>query len=86
MLTKRDMTVEKRVHIKSITNEEYLDTYPDTFPDLIDRDNKECLISKGTVTTLICKEIAPDFELTEAHNICKTLNTETSHIWKTEDI
>ena len=76
------MTVEKRVHIKSMISGEYLDT----FPDLIDRNNTECLISMGKVTTLICKEIAPDFELTEARNICKILNTETSHIWKTEDM
>jgi len=60
-----------KYNILSIINWEYLDTFD---------------LTAGKVTTIICKEIAPDWEKEEARNICKELNASTNHVWKIDEV
>ena len=69
-----------RYNILDITSGEYLDTH--NLNDI----GTECALSTGKVTTIICKEIAPDWDKIEARKICMSLNSNTSHIWKIEEV
>ena len=64
-----------KYNILSITNGEYLDTFN------LDGDGLS-----NKVTTIICKEIAPNWEKEEARNICKELNASTNHVWKIDEV